>query len=384
MLDSLGDLITRWREGQSIGVATVVSTFSSAPRLPGSSMIVARDGSVIGSVSGGCIDGAVYDLCIDAIDKMPPALVEFGVSDESAMNVGLTCGGTINVFVERIDKETFPELQAVYNDVAEGRPVAIATVLTHPENSYLGRRMIVRPGEVEGGTPSESLNHGMASAARAVLGTANSYVVGLGIDGEACGADIQLFVTSAVSAPRMIVFGANDFAASLIQYGTMLGYRVTLCDARPVFATTARYPQADEVVIDWPHRYLQTEIDAGLIDSRTALCVLTHDPKFDVPLLSCALTRSPAGYIGAMGSRRTHDQRVAALRDLGIAERELERLSSPIGLDLGGVTPQETALSIVAEMVMLQHRGTAARLSQTRDAIHRHGGRQAMPSISGS
>jgi xanthine dehydrogenase accessory factor len=370
MLEALDDLFAAWRRGEPTGVATVVSTFSSAPRLPGASMLVTSGGAAIGSVSGGCIDGAVYELCSAAVEAAPPSLVEFGVADELAMNVGLTCGGTIKVFVECIDKQYFPEFEGVYNDVIAGRPVAIATVIAHPDESFMGRRVVVRPEGAEGGTPSMSLNRGIEFAARAVLGSAGSTVVGLGTDGQICEGGVQVFITSASSSPRLIVFGANDFAASLTHYGQLLGFRVTLCDARPVFATPERYPHANDVVNEWPHQYLEAEVDAGRIDSRTALCVLTHDPKFDIPLLMCALSRSPAGYVGAMGSRRTHDQRVDALRSLGIRQSDLERLSSPIGLDLGGVTPQETALSIAAEIVMLQHQGTAARLSQTHGAIH--------------
>ena len=167
----------------------------------------------------------------------------------------------------------------------------------------------------------------------------------------------------------MLVFGAIDFAAAVARVGSFLGYRVTVCDARPVFATASRFPAADEVVVEWPHRYLAAEVEAGRVDPRTVVCVLTHDPKFDVPLLEVALRLPEVAYVGAMGSRRTHDDRLERLREAGVTDAELERLSSPIGLDLGARTPEETAVSIAAEIVALQWGGPgpAAAGDQRRD-----------------
>jgi xanthine dehydrogenase accessory factor len=164
----------------------------------------------------------------------------------------------------------------------------------------------------------------------------------------------------------MLVFGAVDFAAALSQAGAFLGYRVTVCDARPVFATPARFPYADEVVVDWPHRYLERTA----VDSRTAVCVLTHDAKFDIPLLRLALDL-PVAYVGAMGSRRTHDERLRLLREAGVPEEQLARLRSPIGLDLGARTPEETAVSITAEIIACANQGTGLPLSQGTGPIHR-------------
>ncbi|MEZ5097108.1 MAG: XdhC family protein [Nocardioides sp.] len=170
--------------------------------------------------------------------------------------------------------------------------------------------------------------------------------------------------------PRMLVFGAIDFAAAVARVGSFLGYHVTVCDARPVFATATRFPEADEVVVDWPHRYLQAEVDAGRIDARTTLCVLTHDPKFDVPLLEVALRLPGVAYVGAMGSRRTHDDRLRRLRDAGVTDDELARLSSPIGLDLGARTPEETAVSIAAEIISQRWGGSGRALADTEGRIH--------------
>jgi xanthine dehydrogenase accessory factor len=167
----------------------------------------------------------------------------------------------------------------------------------------------------------------------------------------------------------MLVFGAIDFAAAVARMGTFLGYQVTVCDARQVFATAKRFPDAHEVVVDWPHRYLQAEIDRGAVDTRTVVCVLTHDPKFDVPVLDVAL-RQPFAYVGAMGSRRTHDDRMKRLREAGLDEDLLAGLSSPIGLDLGARTPEETAVSIAAEIIAGRWGGAGARLRETVGRIH--------------
>jgi len=166
----------------------------------------------------------------------------------------------------------------------------------------------------------------------------------------------------------MLVFGAIDFAAAVARLGAYLGYRVTVCDARPVFATRRRFPDT-EVVVDWPHRYLSGEVEAGRLDPRTVVCVLTHDPKFDVPVLEVALAQ-PFAYVGAMGSRRTHDDRMARLREAGVPEEQLAKLASPIGLDLGARTPEETAVSVAAEIIALRWGGGGARLSTLDERIH--------------
>jgi xanthine dehydrogenase accessory factor len=191
---------------------------------------------------------------------------------------------------------------------------------------------------------------------------------------------MEVFVASHAPRPRMLVFGAIDFAAAVAQQGAFLGYRVTVCDARPVFATAARFPTADEVVVDWPHRYLAEQGQADAIDARTVICVLTHDPKFDVPLLEVALRLPEVAYIGAMGSRRTHEDRMARLREAGLTSDELARLSSPVGLDLGGRTPEETAVSIAAEIIARRWGGGGRPLSDTGGRIHHEQGeRQSLP-----
>ena len=198
---------------------------------------------------------------------------------------------------------------------------------------------------------------------RGLLDAGRNGTLHYGVDGQRRGEGLDVFVESFAPPPRMIVFGAIDFASAVARMGSFLGFRVTVCDARPVFATASRFPGAHEVVVEWPHRYLAAEAQAGRIDGRTVLCVLTHDPKFDVPLLEVALRLPEVAYIGAMGSRRTHDDRRARLLERGLTEAELARMSSPIGLDLGARTPEETAVSIAAEMIATHWGGAGVRLA---------------------
>ncbi|MCK0175563.1 XdhC/CoxI family protein [Mycolicibacterium sp. F2034L] len=377
MRDVLSELSAVWAAGGTAGLATVVRTFHSAPRQPGAAMVVAPDGSVSGSVSGGCVEGAVYELAGEVVAGGTPALQRYGVSDDDAFAVGLTCGGTLDIFVEPVSKATFPELGAVVDDIEAHRPVAIATVIAHPDPAWVGRRLVVRPDEVTGTLGSVRADAAVTDDTRGLLATGRSEVLTYGPDGQRRGVGMEVFVAGYAPRPRMLVFGAIDFAAAVAQQGSFLGYRVTVCDARPVFATPARFPTADEVVVDWPHRYLGAQVDAGAVDARTVICVLTHDPKFDVPVLEVALRMPDVAYVGAMGSRRTHDDRMARLREAGLTEDELARLSSPVGLDLGARTPEETAVSIAAEIIALRWGGTGRRLADTPGRIHHEQGERS-------
>ncbi|MEV4049522.1 XdhC/CoxI family protein, partial [Streptomyces sp. NPDC049744] len=324
---------------------------------------------VIGSVSGGCVEGAVYELCAEALDSGESVRRRFGYSDEDAFAVGLTCGGVIDVLVTPVgaDAPAREVFRSALSTAARGGTVALARVVRGPSD-LLGRALLVRPdGAHEGGLGGHpDLDRTAAAEARALLDAGRTGTVGLSEDGSHCPGGLTLLVESSVPPPRMIVFGAVDFAAALVRAGKFLGHHVTVCDARPVFATRARFPEADEVVVDWPHRYLrQTRTD-----ERTVLCVLTHDAKFDVPLLTEALRR-PVAFVGAMGSRRTHEDRDRRLREAGLTEDELSGLRSPIGLDLGARTPEETALSIAAEIVAARRGGTGVPLTGGSAPIHR-------------
>jgi len=368
--DVLPDLLRWWRAGEPVGMATVVGTWRSAPRRAGATMLVGPDGTAVGSVSGGCVEAAVYELCREAIETGAPVLQRYGISDDDAFAVGLTCGGIIDLYVERVDPAGFPEVADVAASIESGEPAAVLTVVEGPADR-LGNRLVLWPDRRAGSLGSERLDDAATDDGRGLLAAGRTGTLHYGPDGERRGTGLSVFVSSFAPPARMIVFGAIDFAAAVARVGGFLGYRVTVCDARPVFATRKRFPEADEVVVDWPHRYLQSEVDACRLDSRTVICVLTHDPKFDVPVLEVAL-RQPFAYVGAMGSRRTHDDRLARLREAGVEEEALKRLSSPIGLDLGARTPEETAVSIAAEIIATRWGGGGARLSELEGRIH-HG-----------
>ncbi|MFD4325545.1 XdhC family protein [Nocardioides sp. NPDC058538] len=370
MRDVLDDLMKWWESGETVAVATVVATFQSAPRPPGASMLVGPDESAVGSVSGGCVEGAVYEVAREVAETGVPELNRYGVSDDDAFAVGLTCGGILDVFVEKVSQETFPELGELAEDVRSGSPVALATVIEHPDPEILGRRVLIRPEGVKGSLGSARMDDAVHDDALGLLAHGTNQTLSYGIDGERRGEGMRVFLWSFAPKPRMLVFGAIDFAAAVARVGAFLGYHVTVCDARPVFATNSRFPEADEVVVDWPHRFLNQEVEAGRIDQRTVIAVLTHDPKFDVPLLEVALRLPDIAYVGAMGSRRTHDDRLARLVDAGLTEEEIARLSSPIGLDLGARTPEETAISIAAEIIAGRWGGSGERLATTNGRIH--------------
>ncbi|MCX5268250.1 XdhC family protein [Streptomyces sp. NBC_00199] len=381
MLD-IAEELNRWVEqGRDFAVATVVAVGGSAPRQPGAALAVDVDGTAIGSVSGGCVEGAVYELCRQALEDGQPVRERFGYSDDDAFAVGLTCGGTIDVLVTpvRVGDPVRPVIAAGLRAAAAGEAAALARIVSGPAD-LVGRALLVHADGGPGGDTASArratahqggfgahpeLDRTVAAEAAALLDAGRTGTVEIGEQGARCGAPLTVLVESSVPPPRMIVFGAIDFASALVRVGKFLNYHVTVCDARPVFATAARFPEADEIVVEWPHRYLErTQVDA-----RTVLCVLTHDAKFDVPLLRLAL-RLPVAYVGAMGSRRTHLDRNARLREVGVTEMELARLRSPIGLDLGARTPEETALSIAAEIVAARRGGSGLSLTGAHTPIH--------------
>jgi xanthine dehydrogenase accessory factor len=354
-----------WRAGETVGVGTVVGTWKSAPRQPGASMLVGPEGIAVGSVSGGCVEGAVYELAEASRDSGVSVLQRYGVSDDDAYTVGLTCGGIIDIFVEQVSQDSFPELGALAQDIRDGRPAAVATLISGVLPERLGARLVVRADGTTGSLGSTRLDDAVRDDVEGMLLQGRTGIVHYGPDGERRGDDIAVFVASYAPRPRMIVFGAIDFAAAVARIGAFLGYQVTVCDARPTFATAKRFPDADEVIVEWPHRYLR----ATEVDQRTVVCVLTHDPKFDVPLLEIAL-RMPLAYVGAMGSRRTNADRLEKLRELGLSEDELARLHAPIGLDVGARTPEETAVSIAAELIAARWNGSGTPLRIIDGPIH--------------
>ena len=248
--------------------------------------------------------------------------------------------------------------------LAEQSPAAVATIIEGPEAS-LGSKMLVTAADHVGTAGNEDLDRAIIEAARGLLEGGRTETIHLGPRGQRRMEDVTVFVQSFAPPPRMYVFGAIDFASAVARIGKFMGYRVTVCDARPVFATRDRFPTADEVVVAWPDEFLKT----AEVDKRTVICVLTHDPKFDVPVLVEVL-KTEAGYIGAMGSRRTHNNRTARLKEEGIADQQLARISSPVGLDIGARTPEETAVAIAAEIIALRTGHSGGRLSERSGPIH--------------
>ncbi|NRD26812.1 XdhC family protein [Frigoribacterium sp. VKM Ac-2836] len=321
MFEIADRLLARLDAGESLALATAVSVVGSAPRTVGTSMAVTVDGTVIGSISGGCVEGAVYEICTEVFEDGTPQLETFGFSDETAFEVGLSCGGRIEVLARLVSPDDTVTIDAL-RDVAAGRG-ASAHVVLGP----------VRTGEV---VPTVDDCEGL-----------------------------RVFSERSAPPPRLLVFGAVEFAVALCNAGAVLGYRVTVCDPRPVFMTRERFPSADEVVVEWPPHYLaRTEVD-----EHTVIAVLSHDERFDADLVEAALA-SPAAYVGAMGSRVTHDRRIAELRSRDVGPDSLGRLHSPIGLDLGASTPEETAVSIMAEVLAVRSGASRAPLRDRDGSIH--------------
>ncbi|MCK9792345.1 XdhC family protein [Isoptericola sp. 4D.3] len=385
---TLVDQLAAWLAPGSppFAVATVVGASGSVPRPVGTAMAVRADGAVIGSLSGGCVEAAVHAAALDAIAVGECHRETFGYSDDDAFAVGLTCGGALEVHVQpvRPGDDADPGALALARLAAGGdAPAALVRRLDLARPTAVVLRDA--PGAPAGNGPDDALRGlvddgalpAVAAQVDAVLraGGAATVHAAPGVDDGTCGpGDVEepvaLLVETRLAPPRFVVVGANDFAGALVRAVRLLGYHVTLVDAREVFAAPRRFPQAHEVVVDWPDRYLAAESAAGRLDARTAVAVLTHDAKFDVPTLRLALGL-PLAYVGAMGSRRSHAQRLRALRAEGVAPEALARLRSPIGLDLGAVTPEEVAVSVVAELVAVRHgRDDAHPLSRTDGPLH--------------
>jgi xanthine dehydrogenase accessory factor len=368
MREVLAELLPLWAADRPVALATVVATYKSAPMPPGSAMLVTPDDQVAGSVSGGCVESDVFEVGRQVLGGGGPTRRHYGVSNDDAFAVGLTCGGEIDIFVEHIDQSTFPELGEVARAVREHRPVAIATVVGGPPGRR-GARMIVWADTVDGTLGSAQLDARIAEEARTALATGNSILSSCSA-GEPDSGELQVFINAMPPPPRLLIFGATDFATALARIGAAAKYRVSVCDARTTFTTRERFPAADEVVVEWPHRYLDNESMTGRLDRRTAVTVLTHDPKFDVPVLTSALRMPQIGYIGVLGSRRTHADRIGRLRSAGITDRELRRMSSPLGLDIGAKTPSETAISILAEIIAAKSGRPGGHLHTGTGPIH--------------
>lgn len=365
MLELAAELLRH--DGRAAALATVVDVAGSAPHPAGTSMLVTADGAVVGSVSGGCVEGAVLELAGDVIRTGVPVRTRFGITDDAAHGVGLTCGGQIEVVVAPVPSD--PVALGALTLAAAGERAGVAVVVGGPRE-LLGRTVPTgADSPLAAGvlTDADLRRAGGPRLGRVVAEARAALQAGrTGLLHVECGpASLEVFCESAIPPARFLICGANQYAVALAQAAAWAGYRVTVVDARPAFATPERFPTA-EVVRAWPHDYLA----AAHLDERTAVCVLTHDPKFDVPLL-CAALRRPLAYVGAMGSRRTHDERTTALRAAGCGAGELTRLRSPIGLDLGARTPEETAISILAEVLTDRSGTSGLALRRLTGPVHR-------------
>ncbi|MGW9826840.1 xanthine dehydrogenase accessory factor [Brevibacterium pityocampae] len=377
MRDICEPLLAWLEEGRECAVAVVVDTWSSAPRPAGTMMAVDRAGEAIGSLSGGCIEGAVHALALEVMESRSAQIAHYGISDDEAFGVGLACGGTLDVCVVPVTDPA--ALIAFLHAVRAESPAALALRLpADPAGSAPGDALgggspwLAVPVEdaTVGGLGHPRLDAHVAEDARGLLTAGSTRVREYDSTGRRLGGGTRVLIVVSAAPPRLLVYGAIDYARALAGLGRFLGYRVTVCDARPVFATAARFPEAHEVVARWPHDHLAAEISAGRVDPSTVVAVLTHDLKFDVPVLAAAL-RADVGYVGALGSRRTHALRLAGLREAGLSEEELGRLRAPIGLDLGARTPEATAVSIFAEVLRDASGATGLPLTSGAGPIHR-------------
>jgi len=356
--------IARWRAaGRQVALARVVGTDGSGPRDPGAAMAVNEDSEVVGSVSGGCVEGAVLTEGLKVLERGIPRLVTYGIADDDAFAVGLTCGGTIHIFIDDFNDEVDLAISEV---LQRDEPAVLATIVEGPG---AGSKLLIRPEKEPIGTLGNAdLDRVVTRDALGELEAGRTGTRHYGVRGEARREEgVKVFVESFALPPKMIIFGAIDFTAALARLGRVLGYHVTVCDARPVFATRKRFPMANEVVNEWPDRFLA--VVGKELGPRDAVCVLTHDPKFDVPAIMSAV-ETKAGYIGVMGSRRTHDKRNERLKEAGLDDDGFARLWSPIGLDLGGRTPEETAVSICAEIIASRTGRHAPSLRETDGPLH--------------
>jgi xanthine dehydrogenase accessory factor len=332
MKEVLAD-IDRWlQEDSPIALATVIQTWGSAPRKVGAKMALMASGAISGSVSGGCVEGAVFEAGVEVLTTGRPQLLHFGVADETAWDVGLACGGTIEVFVEPLDTAVYEFLHTL---IDQDRAGAAVTIIRGPEDKIGQKVAISRAGQSVGHLDGilEELAIQVTQAAQ------ESQRVNLTDD-------IEVFVDVTRPAPTLILVGGVHIAVALTSIAKTLGYHTIVIDPRRAFGSEARFPHVDQLIQAWPDKAL-----AGIeLTAETAVAMLTHDPKIDDPALKAVLD-SPVFYIGALGSDKTQRQRRQRLRDMGFSDTQIKRIHGPIGLDIGATTPEEIALAVMAEIV---------------------------------
>lgn len=347
MLDILSRIVNLQGKGREIAIATLVEVRGSSARDPGATFAVSDNGELLGAIGGGCVEAALVDEAREVMRDRKARSVSYGLSEREAEDVGLACGGALTIFLDRLDPNYCAELERTCDEL-------VAHVV-RLDGGGAGARMAIYPDSRFGTLGGGGID---AAVARYVHDRPLREAVRTDLEGA------SVFIAPKRIAPHMYVFGALEFAAATIEVAHTLGYVVTLCDARSAFATKERFPNADRIVVAWPHEFLA----AAPIDERTAIVSFAHDEKFDVPLLLAAV-RSRAGYVGAVGSRATHARRTESLRQAGMTEAELSRICAPIGLDIGARTPEETALAVLAEIVAIERGRSGGRLSRATGAI---------------
>jgi xanthine dehydrogenase accessory factor len=335
MRDILHDLDNWQAEDKSIALATVIQTWGSSPRRAGAKMALTPDGKITGSVSGGCVEGAVYETGVDVLKSNRPQLLHFGVADETAWEVGLACGGSIDIFVKPLDAKFFKNLRSAF---VEERSAVVVTLVRGP-NELMGHEMLVEENGKITGTLNDELDQQALEAAKETLVQGASRRVMLNDD-------IEVFMEVILPPPTLVAVGGVHITIALMALAKTLGYRTVVVDPRSAFGNEERFPNVDQLIKAWPDEAFQ-EIP---ITRSTAIAMLTHDPKLDDPALKIALS-SPAFYVGALGSKTTQAKRRQRLLDEGLTEVQLNRLHGPIGLEIGAGTPEEIAMSIMAEIV---------------------------------
>jgi xanthine dehydrogenase accessory factor len=340
MRDILSDLDNWQAEDASIALATVVQTWGSSPRRAGAKMAFTPDGKITGSVSGGCVEGAVFEAGIEVLKTNRPQLLHFGVADETAWEVGLACGGSIDVFVKPLDIEFFKVLLSVL--VSEQPAVALTVVRGSRE--LVGREILVREDGHVTGTLTDALDPKALDLARETLGQGVSRRAMLN-------EEIEVFMEAILPPPTIIVVGGVHITIALMALAKTLGYRTVVVDPRRAFGNEERFPNVDQLIQAWP----QDAFQQVPLTRSTAVAMLTHDPKLDDPALQIALP-SRAFYVGALGSKTTQAKRRQRLLTQGLTEAQLNRLHGPIGLDIGAGTPEEIAISIMAEIVAVRNK----------------------------
>lgn len=340
MRDILSDL-ENWHasDGQPIALATVIQTWGSSPRRAGAKMAITPDGKIAGSVSGGCVEGAVFDTGVEVLKTNRPQLLHFGVADETAWEVGLACGGSIDIFVQPLASETFNRLRSV---ITEERPAVNINVVRGPDE-LLGKELLLRDDGVVTGNISDELNPQALEVAKEALANGESRRVMLN-------EDVEIFAEVILPPSTLIAVGGVHITIALMSLAKTLGYRTVVVDPRSAFGNETRFPNVDQLIPFWP----QEAFGQIPITRSTAIAMLTHDPKLDDPALKIALT-SDAFYVGALGSKTTQAKRRQRLLDEGLSEAQLDRLHGPIGLELGAGTPEEIAMSIMAEIVAVRN-----------------------------